>query len=60
MNRICLQSNIYLTGLFVSKNNNIMIAAYVDGCITSARIDQEIEEFVKKLEKNFHLKQLIL
>lgn len=33
-----------------------MIAAYVDGCITSARIDQEIEEFVKKLEKNFHLK----
>lgn len=56
MNRICLQGNIYLTGLFVSENDNVIIAAYADGFITSARIDQEIEEFVKKLEKNFHPK----
>ncbi|KAK5778419.1 hypothetical protein RI543_004082 [Arxiozyma heterogenica] len=40
----------------ILENDNVIIAAYADGFITSARIDQEIEEFVKKLEKNFHPK----
>ena len=56
MNEMGLYDSIYSPGLFVSKNGNIMIAAYVDDCIVAARTEQDLDEFIKKLETRFSLK----
>ncbi|KAK5961308.1 uncharacterized protein PWA37_001160 [Arxiozyma heterogenica] len=56
MNGMGLYDNIYSPGLFVSKDGNLMIAAYVDDCIIAARTDQELDEFINTLEKQFSIK----
>ncbi|KAK5960334.1 uncharacterized protein PWA37_002408 [Arxiozyma heterogenica] len=56
VNGMGLYDDIYSPGLFVSKDGNFMIAAYVDDCIIATRTDQKLDEFINALKKQFSLK----
>ena len=58
MNSIGLHDSIYSPGLYVSEDESIMIAAYVDDCIIAAEQEDKLEQYMKILKNKFALKEL--